>query len=977
MRSRSASLALAALALSLPSLGVAQQTTAATFGDVTRLQSGTPSDIVLDEYRHRLYLVSNNTSVVNIFDYTTSALVGSIPVGKSPVAAAMSMDANWLYVTSGATPSQTASGSPLLNVIDLSSNRVVQSVVLPSIPQGVEVGNDGRALVSMLGSGVVGGIPQNTLAVFDRTLSGSQQLLPVTVPALPSTPAPLPATTLTRPTKIFTGSLMRTPDGQFIVGVIPPTASSTYIFVYEVASGVVLRNRTVAGASSVLAMSPDGSRFMAGMAMYDTSTLAVIAQQNNANAPFTFTGAINTAQNVGGSVFSPDGSTLYSAFNTAANTTPAPPPLATTLLINDPTNLAIKLGIRLPESIVAKMVMLSDGSEAWGLSDSGLLHLPLGNLFNYPIIAPETTTVFLANDDCSRAIATGTLKINNLGTGRLTFSVVSPGTAAVVYQQASGLAPATVTFTMEPGRSGVSRMPGTNMWTGAGTFQGTAINVTLSSPEAINIPPTIRLYMNYRQQDQRGLIYPVPTGPNGEGVQDLLLDETRGKLYITNSAYNRIEVFDTQKQTFVNPIPVGQLPHQMAMGTDGTTLYVGNTGGESISIVNLDLGKVVDSVQFPPIPRQGNSTVISPRTIAMGLFGLQFVMSDGSQWKVLNGNQATVRPADTVTPVRFAGAPNIGMFATADSKYILTLNGSGLAYLYDSTSDNYISSRQLITGTNNSTTTIAGYYGVLGAGPTGAYFLTDGLITNPSLVVVGGSAQPGATQTTITPGPIGGGGGGITTTIINTGQRNVAAAAGLSDTAFLRLTTPVRQTITTATRDDSRTTLERVDLVTGEDTLAAVVPENPMTSVFGTQRSNTNPRWMVVDAAGTTAYALTLSGLSVIPLATATADTRPAIGGIVNASDGTTTISPGSFITVSGSNLASGAVASTIPPPTVLGGSCVTFGDIAVPLLQTSSGQIQAQVPTTLSAGTQVVEVRSLANAQASDPVTITVRPNQ
>ena len=57
---------------------------------------------------------------------------------------------------------------------------------------------------------------------------------------------------------------MRTPDGQFIVGVIPPTNASTYIFVYEVASGVVLRNRTVAGASTVLSMAPDGSRFMAG-----------------------------------------------------------------------------------------------------------------------------------------------------------------------------------------------------------------------------------------------------------------------------------------------------------------------------------------------------------------------------------------------------------------------------------------------------------------------------------------------------------------------------------------------------------------------------------------------------------------------------------------------------------------------------------------------------------------------------------------
>jgi DNA-binding beta-propeller fold protein YncE len=963
----------AGLVLSVPLLR-AQTTTGATFGERVPLSGGTPSDIVLDEGRHQLYLINNTTSQVGIFDYTTNQLVGGIPVGKSPIAGAISMDGAWLYVTSGATPTQTASGTPMLNIIDLSQMRLIRSVVLPSIPQGVEVGNDGRVLVAMLGSGVVSGVPQNTLAVFDPTLSLGQQLLPVAVPALPSTPAPLPPSNLSRPTKIFSGGLLRTPDGQYIVGVISPSTSSTYIFVYEVASGVVLRNRTVAGASSVLSMAPDGSRFMAGMAMYDITTLNVVAQESNANAPFPFSGAFNTAQNVGGSVFSPDGSTLYAAFNTAANSTPAPPPLATTLLVNDPTSLAIRLGIRLPESIVAKIVMRSDGSEAWGASDSGILHLPLGQLYNYPIIAPETTQVFLASDDCNRGIATGVLKVNNLGKGRMTFSVVSPGTAAVVYQQSSGLAPANVTFTLEPGRSGVVRQPGTNMWTGAGTFQGTAINVTLSSPEAINIPPTIRLYMNFRGSDQRGMIHPIPTGPNGEGLQDIVLDEARSRVYITNSAYNRIEVFDTAKQAFQNPIPVGQLPHAMALSTDGSQLYVGNIGGESVSIVDLNLGKVVDSVQFPPIPRQGNSSVISPRAMAMGLFGLQFLMSDGSQWKVQNGDQATVRPADTVTPVRLAGAPNLGMMATPDNQFILTLNGSGLAYLYDATQDAYVGSRQLITGN-----TIQGYYGVLGAGPAGSFMLTDGLIMNSSLVVVGGSAQPGATQTTITPGAPGFGGVGITTTVINTGNRNVAAVAPLGGTAYLRLTTPVRQSITTATRDDSRTTLERVDLITGEDTLAAVVPENPSTSVFGTTRANINPRWMVVNSAGTAAYAITLSGLSVIPLPAAGGDPTPVIagaGGIVNSADGTASIKPGSFITISGSNLASAAVAQTTPPPTVLGGSCVTFGDVSLPLLATSPGQITAQVPDNLPGGTQVVQVRSLATAQDSAPVTITVKGN-
>jgi DNA-binding beta-propeller fold protein YncE len=964
---------LATLALCLPRAGFAQ-TASATFGDVIALQGGTPSDVVLDELRQKLYLISNSTSRVNILDYTTNQIVASVPVGRSPIAGAMSMDGTHLYVTSGATPTQTASGSPLLNVIDLSNNRVVQSVILPSIPQGVEVGNDGRALIAMLGTGIVNGVPQNTLAVFDRTLNSGQQLLPVTVPALPSTPAPLPPTTLTRPTKIFTGALQRTPDGQFIVGVIPPTNATTYVFVYEVASGVVLRNRIVQGASSVLSMSPDGARFMAGFTLYDTATLSVIAQQSNANAPFTLT-ALNVQQNVGGSVFSPDGSTLFSAFNVAAVTTPTPPSLSTTLLVNDPANLAIRLGIKLPESIVAKMVMLSDGSEAWGLSDSGILHLPVGRLFEYPIIAPETTQVFLASDDCNRGIASGLLKVNNLGKGRLTFNVVNPGTAAIVYQQSSGLAPANIAFTMEPGRSGVVRQPGTNIWTGAGTFQGTAINITLSSPEAINIPPTIRLYMNYRQADQRGIVYPIPTGPNGEGLQDIVLDEARGRLYITNSAYTRMEVFDTRKQRFVAPVPVGQLPHQMALGTDGTTLYVGNVGGESISIVDLDLGKVVDSVQFPPVPRQGNAAVISPRTLAMGLFGLQFVMSNGSQWKVVNGNQATVRPTDAFTPVVLAGAPNIGMLATNDSRYILTLNGSGIGYLYDATADSYVASRQLTTGT------IQGYYGVLGAGPVGSYYLANGLIMNPALVGIGGSSQPGAV--TVTPGvpgiPGNPGTPGIAT-VINTGQRNVASVTPLNETSFLRLTTSVRQNITTVTRDDPRTTLDAINLATGENTLIGVAPENPITSVFGTARSNVTPRQLVVDSTGTTAYALTLSGLSVISLSRSGNDTRPSVAGpasIVNSSDPSQPISPGSFISILGANLATSAVADSVPPPTVLGGSCLTFGDVAVPLLQTAPGRIEAQVPDTIRLGTHVVGVRSLATAQQSDPIAITVRANQ
>jgi DNA-binding beta-propeller fold protein YncE len=381
-------------------LAYSQQTVGATFGDVIKVPGGTPSDVVLDESRQRLYV--------------------------------------------------TSSGNASLNVIDLTRGLVTQTVALTSASQGVEVGANGRALISMVGTGVVPGVPQGTLAVYDQNQSAGSQVQYVNVPALPTTPAPLPAPTLTRLTTTFSGKLLRTPDG----------------------------------------------------------------------------------------------STLYSAFNTAATSTPPPPSQSSTLLVNDPTNLAIRAGIKLPESIVAKMVMTGDGSQAWGLSDSGLVHMPLGNLYNYPILAPQTTEVFLAMDDCNRGVATG-------ATGN------------------------------------------------------TAGN---------------------------------------EGLQDTLLDEARGRLYITNSGYNRIEVFDTQQQVFLNPIPVGQMPHQMAMGTDGNTLYVGNTGGESIGIVDLNAEQVTCSVVFPPVSRSGTANGIFPRSLAMGLFGLQFLMSDGSQWEVVE-NTALPRPA--------------------------------------------------------------------------------------------------------------------------------------------------------------------------------------------------------------------------------------------------------------------------------------------------------------------------------------------
>lgn len=936
-------------------LSLRAQTTGATFGEVIPL-GGTPSDIVLDETRQRLYLVNANANRVDVYSYKDQALVGSIAVGRSPMSAAMSPDNAYLYVADnlGAT----------LTIIDLGANSVQQTISLPARPEGVAVGSDGRVLISTQGTGV--GNQANTLLIYDRNQAVSQQVIAVQHAPPPPTPSNLPTTTLPRPFSPIRTRLIPTPDGQYIIGLTNYTTSTQMLFVYEVASGTVLRSRALSGQSSVLSMAPDGSRFMAGLTMYRTASLSVQAQQVWANTPFPIPGNFNTTQNIGGSTFSPDGKLTYSAFNVAATSQPAPRPQSSILLISDSTHLGIRLGIKLPESIVARMVITSDGAQAWGLSESGLIYLPLSTLYEYPILQPETNQVFLAADLCTPAVARGMVRINNLGQGKLTFSVPGVG-SALVAQASSGVVPSTITFTLEPGRFNVLRQPGTNLYSGNSGFP---LNVNLVSPEAINIPNTIKVYMNYRQPDQRGVIFPVPTSlDNGQGLQDLVLDEARGLLYASNAGFNRVEVFDLNKQKFLEPIEVGQLPRQMAMAPDGNTLYVGNLGGESISIVDLEQRKVIADVEFPPVPRNASAGVVAPRALAVGLSGLQIIMTNATLWKLV-GTQAVPRPENlNIFPNRNAGSGPHTMLASPGGEYILALNYQGTAYLYDALVDNYTASRQIYTPNQP----IISYYGPLGAAPKGSYYVANGLILSSSISVIGGAERPGVAVFGPPPGP----GQPPTQTIVSAGQRHVASIATLDENRFIRLSTAVRQNQTASTRDDVRPIMEMVDLRTGAESLVAIAAEQPPISVFGSQRSAISPRHLVVDSQGN-AYAITVSGLSFIPLVQAGASSRPQLRGgtraILNSSDGTPNFKPGSFVTVSGSSLGLAATAEQIPLPSVLGGSCVTFSDVPLRLLQTSPGQISAQLPEDIRPGMHVVQVRSLATAQASDPMVITVQ---
>jgi hypothetical protein len=382
---------------------------------------------------------------------------------------------------------------------------------------------------------------------------------------------------------------------------------------------------------------------------------------------------------------------------------------------------------------------------------------------------------------------------------------------------------------------------------------------------------------------------------------------------------------------------------------------VASTGGELIDIVDLNVGKDIGHVNFPPIPRQAGgvtAALLYPQAMAASQNSLQFVMSNGGQWSVIGGT-AVPRAADTLT--RQANNSNtlptpVTMLATPDNSKILTLAGNGSAYLYDAPANSYLASATLFAAP------IQGFFGPLSGGPTQSYLTLGGLYTNPSLTVLGGTAN----ASTISAG---------------SPSRNVAAAAAYDASSFVRLSTAVRATINATPVDDARPTLELVNINTRSVQLLAVAPENPRFTVFGTTRFNVPARSMVIDN-NNVAYMITLSGLSVVPLTPGGA-TAPAINatrGVLNANDGSTNLTVGGVINVAGANLATTSTAQTLPPPTVLGGSCVVFNDVPLPLLKTSSGQIQAQIPTTVSAGTNIVQVRSLATGLQSSSVVVNVQ---
>jgi uncharacterized protein (TIGR03437 family) len=863
-------------------------------------------------------------------------------------------------------------------------------VSLPAKPEGVAVGADERVLISTIGTGANNAA--NVLLIYDPRPDASQRL--TSVPITP--PAPANPQTVQPAGRAFLASrsyLQASPDGSLIIGVNLPNTAQRVVFVYEAASGTVLASRAVASISSVVSVAPDNTRFMSGLSLFDARTLEILAQQNAANAPYPITAGtnFNTQQNQGGSIFSPDGATLYSAFNVSPVQNPPGPANVSQLMLNDPDNLLIRTALQLPENLAGKMVVSSDGNTMYGLSESGFIVLPIGTMSDFPIAVADVNVVLLANDQCGTVPQRqASINIRNEGRGRLTANAqvlqmtpTGPAPIAGVGGAGGGAPGGPIVIVVPPGRpDGTVPLPPTLPigiptpanpaivataptvrvqpstsgvqldfgFTGSATARAPGTvppthTFLIQSNEAINIPPSVRVFQNYRDVESRGEIAAVPVGLSAnEALEDLVMDARRQRLYVANSGMNRVEVFDTRQRRLLTPIKVGQLPRSLAMTPDGNTLYVANSGGESISIVDLDTMRVRGRVRFPPLPFNVNAPLVTPLLIAAGARYPLVLMNNGTLWKLI-GDEAV--PPRTVSPL--IGAPAIpGQFrtmaATPGGEYVLILassNNIGTVYLYDALADDFVATRQIVAANQNGF-----YFGPISAGPGGQYYVVNNMVLNRALTPI---------------------------STIAAATRPISAIAAAGANTFIRFAQPVRANANATATEFP--VIEMVDVNTGAPRGSAQALEGPLSTLVGNTRVNVAGRTLAMDTTTNTAYAVTTSGISIVSMTPAGTGPRPQVNpnGIVSTSSYVPAFAPGSLISMFGGDLADSATAPALPLPSLLGGVCVTMNNQPVPMFMTSAGQINAQIPPELAPGRYSVLVRSFDRKQASPVQQITV----
>src|SRR5262249_24798340 len=149
----------------------------------------------------------------------------------------------------------------------------------------------------------------------------------------------------------------------------------------------------------------------------------------------------------------------------------------------------------------------------YGISDSGILMVPIADLSVAPRVVSTKQDVVFRGNFCDRRVSSQEVTILDPGGGNVDFSL-SVDTPGVTVTPASGITPATVRINVDP-----------NVFQNQkGTVTAT---ITIKTGRGVNVPLPIRVLINNREPDQRGTVVSV-----GGKLVDLLNDPVRDRFYL-------------------------------------------------------------------------------------------------------------------------------------------------------------------------------------------------------------------------------------------------------------------------------------------------------------------------------------------------------------------------------------------------------------------------------------------------------------
>jgi len=611
----------------------------ATFGKVVSI-GGHASDLALDEPRGVLYIANFTANRVEVMSLANNSIQTEINVAAQPSSVALSPDDRYLVVAHYGSAAPPASSSNALTIIDLTTNGK-QTFALGSPPLGVAFGINGLALV----------VTSTDFLLLDPAAGVTQELDTIaglTSKTLPQPPASFPA-------NIVAASVAASADGLFIYGF-----GDQLLFSYDVSNNILRAGFYTSSPTlgpRAVSVAQDGSYFTMGWTLKDRGFYNISQFANISGALNVGTSSIDSAHNVIYAQMPPPGT--------------LPPPV---MQIVDSDNLNIRNQIQLPENFAGKSVLSSDGSTLYGVSDSGVMVLTVGQLSKaHQVKASQQDLVFRGNF-CNRAVATQALTITDPGGGNTAFNI-SSSTPGLNVTPTTGVTPATVTVTVDP--NVFANQKGT-----------VAAQLTLTSSQAVNVISPVRVLINSRQPEQRGTFVDIPGT-----LVDMLADPVRNQFYVLRQNTNEVLVFNGANNTQIASLRTGNTPKGMAVTFDQKYLLVGCDNSHYLNVFDLD---TLQPTQ--PVRMSGGDYVQSVAASSNAILAVTRSAAGGDpNIHRIDLGQRTSSSLPSLGVYQNKVALNSALVASTNGASIMMVSSDGSVMLYDANVDSFTISRKDFT----------------------------------------------------------------------------------------------------------------------------------------------------------------------------------------------------------------------------------------------------------------------------------------